>query len=115
MGDFITLPEGLLVTFVSMLTVFIVLVIISILINGLKTLGAEKEVEKVEQALVEIVKEKITKEDEGLDEELVAVISAAVACSLGLNLPDINIKTIKRITNNSDAWSKMNKIEQFGR
>lgn len=96
MGDYITFSEGLLVTFVSIIAVFIVLVLISFSITGLKTFGAERKVDKAESSTSEIGEKKLYKEDG----ELVAVISAAVACNLGANLPDIKIKTIKKITRN---------------
>lgn len=47
------------------------------------------------------------------NEELVAVIAAALAASLGLDIPNINIKSIKRIQQNSSTWSEMGKIEQL--
>ena len=51
--------------------------------------------------------------EEQNDEELVAVITAAVAASLGLNMPDINVKSIRRVPQNSLAWSEMGKREQL--
>jgi Na+-transporting methylmalonyl-CoA/oxaloacetate decarboxylase gamma subunit len=64
----------------------------------------EKEVKKVEESSVQ----------ENLnDEELVAVISAAVAVSLGVSIPEVNIKSIKRVTENTPAWAAMGRREQI--
>ncbi len=125
MGDYITISEGLFITFISVISVFIILVVISILIMGLKTIGEEEEKEeKMEKPVLKAKKEEIPQEnaketykeeDEGLDEELVAVIASALACSMGLDLPDINIKSIKRISRDTDEWSKASKVEQVSK
>ena len=43
------------------------------------------------------------------DEELVAVIAAAIAASLGIAIPEINIKSIKRIPQNTPVWVRSRK------
>ncbi|WFA07720.1 hypothetical protein [Tissierella sp. Yu-01] len=47
------------------------------------------------------------------DEELIAVIAAAVSASMGVGVPDINIKSIKRVPQSSTPWTRMGKIEQL--
>lgn len=122
MGDYITISEGLFITFISIISVFIILVLISFLIMGLKNIGGEEKEEKTEKPVLKTKKEEIpqesvkeTYEEEGLDEELVAVIASALACSMGLDLPDINIKSIKRISRDTDEWSKASKVEQVSK
>lgn len=46
-------------------------------------------------------------------EELVAVIAAAVAIQLGVDLPDINIQSIRRIPNNTPIWRSVGKQRQM--
>lgn len=46
-------------------------------------------------------------------EELVAVIAAAVAIQLGVDLPDINIKSIRRIPNTTPIWRNVGKQKQM--
>lgn len=46
-------------------------------------------------------------------EELIAVITAAVAASMGVGLPDINIQAIRRIPQNTIAWADMGRKEQL--
>ena len=107
MGDQITVLEGLLVTVVSMIVVFGVLILISYLIGALKTISEDKnelKEEVVQTVSTEGVEKEIsqsTMEDkDGLNEEVVAVIAAAVAVNLDLNIPDIRIKGIRRIPQN---------------
>lgn len=45
-------------------------------------------------------------------EELIAVIAAAAA-SMGLNLPDINIQSIRRVPQNTTPWADMGRTEQL--
>src|SRR5690554_8162883 len=105
-----------------MVVVFIVLVAISYLIeilrvtiNGKKDKKEEKEISKSNASIGEKTTEKketFTKETVE-DEELVAVIAAAIAASLGTTIPQINIKTIKRISPTTPAWSEAGRREQI--
>src|SRR5665648_59946 len=112
MGNEVTMSEALVVTLVSMLVVFVVLVLISILIGLLKNMSKEnvKKVpespKKEEQPIV--ASDEIGEEIED-KEELIAVISAAIAASLGLNIPDINITSIRRTNQSTTVWREMSK------
>ncbi|NLY45429.1 MAG: OadG family protein [Tissierella sp.] len=118
MGEQISLLDALLVTLVSMVAVFVILILISSLINGLRMISGDKK--KTEEAVAEVKPAKntveivpvpeVVKED---NEELVAVIASVVAMHLGLNIPDINIKSIKRVQQNSNPWSSTSKAEQL--
>ncbi len=111
MGEYITMSDALIISGFSMAAVFIVLIMISFLINGLKMIGTtEKKMvkdEKKELKQRQEPKEKITTNrdtEDVLEEELVAVIAAAVAANLGLNIPDIRIKNIKRVPQDLGPW-----------
>ena len=116
MGEFISIGDSLIVTLFSMVMVFIVLVVLSGFIFLLKYLDPKDKVEvskdtgkpnKSNDKIVEI------EENETINnEELVAVISAAIAASLGVSLPEINIKKINRISGSSTAWSTAGRQEQ---
>ncbi|MDX9917864.1 MAG: OadG family protein, partial [Gudongella sp.] len=88
MGEKVTMMEALVVTAVSMIVVFLVLILISYIIGLLKTLstGKPKTVEKaqpVEQPVASTTPAApvaVEAPDQG---ELIAVIAAAVAASLG--------------------------------
>lgn len=118
MGNVIDMGESLVITVVSMTVVFLVLILISVLISFLKNMGADKKketkVEKVDPVVKEEPKEDVVVEED--TEELIAVIAAAVAANLGLNIPDINIQSIRRIPQTTTAWKEVGKQEQlFGK
>ncbi len=46
-------------------------------------------------------------------EELVAVIAAALAIQLGVDIPDINIQSIRRIPNSTPTWRTIGKQHQM--
>lgn len=116
MGDKVTIPEALIVTVVSMIVVFLVLAIIAWLIGLLKKVGEENEKKlpkspkKEEQPV--LIPDKIQEEVED-EEELIAVITAAIAASMGLRIPEIKIKSIRRTNQITTAWREMAKQEHF--
>ncbi|MCF6461108.1 OadG family protein [Clostridium sp. Cult3] len=118
MGDKITISQSLLITVFSMLIVFIVLIAISYLI-GLLRAATNKDKEKTEVENISNTVEKTpqsSKEEQNIDdEELVAVIAAAIAASMGVTIPDINIKSIKRVSTPSPIWAEMGRIEEISK
>lgn len=121
MGEYITIGDGLVITLFSMVIVFITLLAISYLIDLLTILVNKGEEKKsLNKTEAKTVKEEIVKEskessvEENIDdEELVAVISAAIAASLGVAVPQINIRSIKRTQSVNNVWSEMGKAEQI--
>lgn len=118
MGDFISFGDSLIITVFSMAVVFLGLIVLAMLISVLKNIGGEKkEVATTKEPVAPIktkepIVEKI-KETNVNDEELVAVIAAAIAASLGVSVPEVNIKSIRRIPQNSPAWSAAGRQEQI--
>jgi sodium pump decarboxylase gamma subunit len=117
MGNEVTMSEALIVTLVSMFVVFVVLVMISLLIGLLKNMGKESgkkapEPPKKEELKPDLLESENTEEVEDQD-ELIAVISAAIAASLGLNIPDINITSIRRTNQSTTVWREMSKQEHL--
>lgn len=120
MGEFIGIGDALTVTLFSIVMVFLVLIVISIFISMLKNLDKKKKEEVLapsDKGNFDKIKEKTIKEQEAVettnDEEIIAVISAALAASMGLDLPQINIKKIRRINTSSSAWSDAGRQEQI--
>jgi len=75
-----------------------------------KNIGSEKEeievpIKKVDPAVKAEVREKVD------DEELIAVIAASIAASLGVRVPEINIKSIKRIPQRTPIWGQAGRQE----
>ncbi len=117
MGEYISMGDGLIVTLFSIAMVFIVLIIISIFISMLKNFDRKKEepivVKGNKDIKTDIIKSEEEMDKKPDDEELIAVLSAAVAASLGVSLPQINIKSIKRVSNTSPVWGVAGIQEQI--
>lgn len=117
MGNTISVVDSLVITIFSMIVVFVVLIIISFLIAALKSVGGEKKTEATKQ----VVKQEPVKIEQNPqmvdtkvdDEELVAVIAAAIASSLGVSIPEINIQSIRRVEQKTPAWSTAGRQEQI--
>lgn len=114
--------ESLIVAIFSMGVVFLSLIAIAAIINRIKLISnkGEKRVEIIIEANVDVEELKNLKTktiEKALDvdnyEELVAVIAAAIACKLGVDVPDINIQTIRRIPQYFSPWRAMGKQEQL--
>ena len=95
MGEYISLSQGLLIAIVSIIAVFVVLILIAFLISGLRIFSGEKK-EKVKEIKEVLEPLKVIEDKNEITEELIAVISAAVATNLGMKTPDLNIKSIRR-------------------
>lgn len=103
-----------MITVFSMVIVFLTLLIISYLIKGLKSFSEKDKREKTDDKVSQPEKEKeIKKVKEYSDEELVAVIAAAIAASVGLDVSDIKINSIKRVSQNVPVWSKVGREERI--
>lgn len=94
MGDYITIGESVFISLISMLVVFLILVLISILIYGLGFLKGEEKIQTKETP--NIVSQK--KEIKDIPEEVVAVISATLLCVMDTERDKINISSIKKIS-----------------
>ncbi|SHH47868.1 OadG family protein [Tepidibacter thalassicus] len=95
----------LLVTGISMVIVFLVLIIISFSLNIMNRLICtqdKKETKKVN-------KNKDSKDNK----ELIAVISAVIAASLGTSTNNIVVRNIVRVKDEESNWSKNGRIEQM--
>lgn len=118
LGDSVTFGESLIVTVFSMAIVFLSLLIISYIIDALRAVATKDNGVKVNEnkAPAKLVKEAIvetSKDEEENDEELVAVIAAAIAATMGVNVSDLNIKSIKRIPQGGPVWSRIGRQEQI--
>lgn len=88
MNTNITVMESLIVAIISMFVVFLVLILIALLINALKQVSIEDKPETAKNAEIQSTV---------IDEELIAVISAALATHLDVELNELSIKNIKAV------------------
>lgn len=119
LAEKITLADSLIVTVFSMAVVFAVLIVISFLIRILKAISVEGEKKVVETPIKEVetkqvsqIEQQTEQQTEDDEEEIVAAISAAIAIALGSTIPQIRIKTIRRINQNTTSWSQTTRVEQ---
>lgn len=114
---------SLRVTLLGMGTVFIALIVLIYiieLINKVLNLNYTSDkkqddsedvnLEKANEDFAKIEDETISQEDE---EELVAVITAAIAASLNRSTHDIVVRSVKRVPNNTPAWNRAGRSQQI--
>ena len=113
----ISFIDSLVVTVFSMLVVFTSLLVIAVIINWIRLLSTEdkKKVALNVQPEVTVTRNEQVEVVQTTDnsEELVAVIAAAIAANLGVNTQDINIRTIRRVSQSLTPWSVTNRQEQL--
>ncbi len=102
----------LFVAGLGMAITFLVLVFLwfSIAIFSKILASTNKEETKEVQEVLNVMPEKV---EEDNDEELVAVIAAAIACSLNKKTNEIIVKNIVRVPNTSPKWGEIGRIEQI--
>ena len=105
------LGEGLQVTVIGLIIVFAVLVVIMLFMMAMKWVfykpdksAADNKPAEVERPANAQVKE--TVEDDMDEEELVAVLTAAVAACMNTSTYNLKIKSFRRIENTSPSWNK---------
>lgn len=108
--DGVNLLEGLLITLFSMGIVFLTLIVISFILGGFKSMFYKDESKKTsvkkeappigDNVVVEDIEELVN------DEEIVAVIAAAISAHTRSNVENLNIRNITRISQISPTWMK---------
>lgn len=100
---------GLIVTVLSMAIVFIVLVILIGVIKAMDMMMNGKRQEEPEDDM-EYIEEYEEEEDSS---ELIAVISAAIASSMGVSESSIQVVNISRSGDMTPAWARNGRVEQI--
>lgn len=113
----VTISEAVMVMLFSMSIVFLVLLIISFMMDLIRVVFGKKEESKVIEVVNKpnnnLVTE--TEKDENIedDKEIVAVIMAAIAAQNSCSIRDIKLKSIKRTNNYSQVWKEAGKQENM--
>lgn len=112
-GETISFGEGLIITALGMSVTFVALIALSFLLDLLRILFY-KDPSKV-PAQVTIVKEAEPQKVEAEEnpEELVAVITAAIAASLQTTTHNIVVRNITRVRDVTPVWAKTSRVEQM--
>lgn len=110
--------QAMLVTLFSMGIVFATLLAISYILDAFKILFYKQGEKQTNLVKKETLKNKSVNKEEAVsnnkdedDEELVAVITAAIASSLSKPIQNIKIRNIRRIPQNATTWSKVGRQE----
>lgn len=106
---------GLAVTALSMAIVFLVLVLLIGIIKAMDSMVNPKSKEENEENNEFDNIQSYEQEQEPSEDisELIAVISAAVACSMGVSESKIRVVNINRVGNDSPTWAKNGRLEQL--
>ena len=106
---------GLAVTALSMAIVFLVLVLLIGIIKAMDSMVNPKSKQENEESNEFDNIQSYEQEQEPSEDisELVAVISAAVACSMGVSESKIRVVNINRVGNDSPTWAKNGRLEQL--
>lgn len=116
LGEKVSIGQALIVTVFSMGIVFLALLIISYIIDGFRFIFYKdnKKVDKEQKKAIEpkknVPQEIINEED---DEELIAVITAAIAASISRPVSEIKVKNIRRIPTKTPIWAKTGRLKQM--
>jgi sodium pump decarboxylase gamma subunit len=117
LGEKVSLNQAIIVTIFSMGIVFLALLAISYILDGFRFAfydkgKKEKQGHKAVNTEKHVSKEINTSDsDNNEDEELIAVITTAVAASLSKPTYSIKIKKIKRIPQSSSPWVNIGRQE----
>lgn len=119
-GKGVTMSEALstggLTTVLGLGIVFAVLVILMCVLYLFKVIFYKdpNKAKKVAEAPVEAVVTESVAEETVDDDELIAVITAAVAASLNTSTYNLQIKSLRRIKDNRPSWNKEGLRETIG-
>jgi sodium pump decarboxylase gamma subunit len=109
----LTMGEKLLASFYVMIlgmgVTFVVLMLLWFLISVMSSIVGKKKQETVKPVVVETPRNE-TASDQG---ELIAVIAAAVAASLGTSTNNIVVRNIVRVGDATPSWGRIGRIEQM--
>jgi len=108
LATFYTTVLGMLITFTALIIIWIMTVLLSKFVQSIENKGKADIVEVKETP--QVIKQAVEEED---DEELVAVISAAIAASLNTPIHNIVVTNIVRVNDSTPSWGVAGRTEQM--
>jgi sodium pump decarboxylase gamma subunit len=103
---------GMGITFVALVVLWGVIIVFSKTIVAIEN-SKNPKVKVVETNIAPALSAATVVSDEEDETELVAVITAAVAASLGTTVHNIVVKNITRVHDATPAWGRMGRTEQM--
>ncbi len=111
-GITITTILGMSITFIALIVLWMVIASMSKAVNKTNGKEAVNVVTETTAASATIV-EASSVEQSDEDEELIAVISAAVAASMNTSIHNIVVKNIVRVPDHAPSWHRAGRVEQM--
>ena len=115
-GNNVNIGEALFISGFAMLVVFLVLLVISYLIDVTAFFtNVKNRVNKTDKT--EIINTEVTARIEGTksNDQLIATIAGAIAVYLGTSVDNIKIKSIRRINQSDSPWTKRGLFNQINK
>ncbi|MBN2898946.1 MAG: OadG family protein [Clostridia bacterium] len=110
LATFYTTVLGMLITFSALIIIWIMTVLLSKFVQSIEKRG-KADIIEVKETPQQIKQAEVVTEDE--DEELIAVITAAVAASLNTSIHNIVVSNIVRVSDATPSWGVAGRSEQM--
>lgn len=109
---------GMGITFVGLIAIQYMIGLSSIIVRGIeKRINKAVTIDKspaTQPEVIQVTPKAAANEQEELTEEVIAVITAAIAASLQTHTSNIVVKNIRRVSQNAPAWAVAGRSEQLG-
>ena len=105
LGSMVVTLLGVTIVFAALATLYIAIIIME---KSVKAIRPKKEA-NLKPAIIE---ESVAEDDNTDSEELIAVITAAVAASLHTSTHNIVVRNITRISDATPPWAKIGRVDQ---
>ena len=112
LATFYTTVLGMLITFSALIIIWIMTVLLSKFVRAIENKG-KADIVEVKEAPQAIKQAETVTDAEENDEELVAVISAAVAVSLNTSIHNIVVTNIVRVNDATPSWGVAGRTDQL--
>lgn len=106
LGSMVVTLMGVGIVFAALATLFIAIIVMQKVVNGAQP-------KKESKSRPTIIEESVVEEDTIDNNELVAVITAAVAASLHTSTHNIIVRNITRAQDSTPSWAKIGRMDQI--
>ena len=111
-GNVVNFKEAIFISLFAMLIVFLVLLILSFMIDFTALIINKNKQKDVNQ--VKIIKDENKNENNNIsDTSLVAIIAASIASMMNTDIDNIRITKIKRVGNANSMWSEKGLLDNI--
>lgn len=105
------ITQGVAITIQGIVVVFVILILIMLIIQAMALISSDGK-KKKEEAVANVPEAPVAKNEAFDEEELIAVLTAAVAACMGQSAASVNIRSYKKV---SSAWGNAAKREIINR